>query len=154
MREIKFRVWDTAAKQPMIYFGSNFELDDDADTISFRTEKDTFVMGDRDEDGKRFTLMQYTGLKDKNGKEIYEGDVVEFSDKWEWYKTKYGISMMFAKSEKGDRYAKLKAAYEAEPMERRVVKFDPYEAYGLSKGDLESYWEVIGNLYENPDLIK
>lgn len=95
-------------------------------------------------------LLQYTGLKDKNGKEVYEGDVVEFSDKWEWYRGSYGIKMMFAE---GQARQDLQDKYEMEPMERRVVEIpECYES--LSKNDLTNYWEVIGNIYSNPELIK
>jgi len=62
MREIKFRAWDDNEKQ-MVFW------DDLRDTKLF---DDGF-------DNNQCTLMQYTGLKDKNGKEIYEGDVVEIT---------------------------------------------------------------------------
>mgnify|MGYP001221606843 CR=1 FL=1 len=140
-REIKFRAWDKVEKE-MIEWSELRKLHASLSYIEESERLDARI------------LMQYTGLKDKNGKEIYEGDIVEFSDKWEWYRCKYGISMMFAKSEEGDRYKKIKAAYEAEPMERRVVQFDPYDSYGLSKVDLESYWEIIGNIYQNPELLQ
>ncbi len=56
MREIKFRAWDAVANQ------MKNNIQDCMDWLLYEP--------------KRFKLMQYTGIKDKNGKEIYEGDVV------------------------------------------------------------------------------
>lgn len=138
MREIKFRAWSEALKK-MDYSPLN------AVTFDGRV-----MFGNADITGFHSLLMQYTGLKDKNGKEIYEGDILEFTDKWEWYRSSYGVRMHFAV---GEEHKKLKAMYDAEPMHRREVKFDPYEGYGLSRGDLENYFAVIGNIYENPNLL-
>ena len=68
-------------------------------------------------------IMQFTGLKDKNGAKIYEGDVVEFDEK-EW----------------GCKY------YEE-------VKWD-YELLDLRKSDYKQWCVVVGNVYDNPELIK
>lgn len=118
-REIKFRVWDMKKKQPMIYFGSGFELDDDNDSLSFTTEKHTAVMGDHDLKGDRFILMQYTGLKDKTGKEIYEGDILHptFADR-------------------------------AQAVTFEKGSFSTRSGFDLAKA------EIIGNIYENPDLLE
>ena len=71
MREIKFRAWDKLGLSGgMIY------------DVQFRREEQTFDQYINTDEG-RYILMQYTGLKDKNGKEIYEGDILQRT-KPEW----------------------------------------------------------------------
>ncbi len=88
--------------------------------------------------------MQYTDLKDKNGKEIYEGDILQFSNKLVWYNNlRYkGIDM----NEVLINHIKY-------PHERREVRFELTEEW-LSSPEISMYWEVIGNIYENPELLE
>ena len=118
MKEIKFRSWSKDNKkmlygndlQGRIFFGN-----DGVGTI-----------------GTSFTLMQLTGLKDRKGKEIWEGDVVEYT-----YET-----------------------YSGENSVVGVVSFDG-EQFGLElssqwipiAGKDSEDFEVKGNAYENPNLI-
>ena len=131
MREIKFRAWDDWSKQDkrckseMLYFDKYcfntelFEL-----SWECRYEKNIGAFGRRL--SPDFKLMQFTGLKDKNGKEIYEGDIVE--------------------SEDGT--AKYKVVFEDGCFEAKSLQLKEFYA------DVSRFQAVIGNIYENPNLLK
>ena len=87
---------------------------------------------------KDLIIMQFTGLKDKNGKEICEGDIVEYNGKdkgWSTilYKGKYKVEVDIING-------------------IRLVGFYNQEYIKL-KGFFNKF-EVIGNIYENPELLK
>lgn len=134
MREIKFRAWDGERKK-MLHF-SKLTLCREYNHIAFQVvekeEKDSYgcvSLGDPEsEDEALKNLMQFTGLKDKNGKEIYEGDIVH-SDHWD--------------------------------PKRYEVVFDR-GCYCMKFGNDSNFYpdakycenmEVIGNIYENKDLL-
>lgn len=79
-----------------------------------------------------FILMQSTGLKDKNGKEIYEGDIVRFS---------LTDGFNYVANEDGVVTYKLGAFYVVNGLTEYLI------------GDINTNKvEVIGNIYENPEL--
>ena len=121
MREIKFRAWHPALKK-MFYdcrVGSEDWLD-----------RSTHFGGDHD------TLMQYTGLKDKNGVEIYEGDIL--APMSNDYQPKYEGNWVVIFTE---------GAFFGESSNEYVETWLPYW-----KPDDEI--EVIGNIYENKELLE
>jgi uncharacterized phage protein (TIGR01671 family) len=92
----------------------------------------------------RDTVGQYTGLKDKNGKEIYEGDIVEFT----WFDY-VGSDTQF----------KGLVKYRSGLYE--IWKNDKTEFFGSDGAFILNHvwlqdeeFEVIGNIYENPELLK
>ena len=99
-REIKFRAWDKRFKK-----------------MDYASPMAILNIEDNDHE-----IMQYTGLKDKNGKEIYEGDIVT------------------------DGVGKYKIIYD--------LKLAGYQPYCIFRDDPENYCEIIGNSYENPELLE
>jgi uncharacterized phage protein (TIGR01671 family) len=132
MREIKFRALNVDSKS-WVYAGDAYEWKD-------------FFYGIEDGQLKIETLGLYTGLKDRNGKEIYEGDIVKTMEWTISPKAKDGSDASFGKRFlrgspwiQKPRYCYIK--------EREFFTDSEY-------GENPINWEVVGNIYENPELVK
>jgi len=122
MREIKFRVWDAHKRM-----WTEYRIHDG---VVYFLDKSTGVwVGKYDKRYKEFDLMQYTGLKDKNNKEIYEGDIVTLHN------------------------GKYKVIFNSKEA-RFVLRDDEFEMNIPFTNNNNKRMEVVGNIYENPELIK
>lgn len=96
---------------------------------------------------KEIELMQYTGLKDTNGKEIYEGDIVKINT--ELFDDLIGIIKFGTKEYKNNSNHSYTYGFYIDILN---------EPYSHFRGDMIWYLrnkvEVIGNIYENEDLIR
>ena len=90
------------------------------------------------------SVGQFIDLQDKNGISIYEGDVIQFSDKYEWHRSPF---------QSKDEIKEILEDHVKYPYERRVVKV-PEDYEWLLSGEIQSYWEVIGNIHQNPELLE
>ena len=106
MREIKFRAWLSELKH-----------------ITFSHTLKQLITWAGPENTDSVIWMQYTGLKDKNGKEIYEGDIAILPDRWPKFPVRY-IDGMFC---------------------LEGTSWPLHEYY--------KECEIIGNIYENPELL-
>lgn len=128
MREIKFRVWDKTFK--MMLSPELVDIDFNEGKIEVTTDTLRYEEVYTDEI-KDFVLMQYTNLKDKNEKEIYEGDILKV-------KVEDGEINLYVKYNEGE--------YRVANEEKWVDCLGDYMyCYDV---------EVVGNIYENKDLLK
>lgn len=131
----KFRCFNKL-KNKMFEVSSMSYFDGIIKRIECHCENKIFIFDEWENNIENTILMQYTGLKDKNGKLIYEGDIV----KLEYFNeiTKY-------------RLAKVK--WENSGYCLIYIK----KSRGARGTDIETYTkdetEVIGNIYENPELL-
>lgn len=147
-REIKFR--GKSIRSDEWCYGSLSIYEDECDIAGY----DVFGEGIydwRDETVDPDTVGQYTGLRDKNGKEIYEGDIVE----WLFF-----YIVCSSNGANGDREELLKGVIEWRQggFVFRVLENDFENAGWYSISDLNTETqtdvEVIGNIYDNPELLK
>ena len=127
MRDIKFRAWDCVEEKIM-----------PVETINFREQLVSIDEGDNSttDTFEMFVLMQYTGIKDKNGVEIYEGDILTFMNKKK-------ASEVVEWDDKGASFC------------MKSIKNESSSGAGLY---INEYgwcpYKVIGNIYENPELLE
>lgn len=136
MREIKFRAWNKAT-EAMNNYVEIYSYKDGSTGCSAGLQNNNPIGNT-----ENFILMQYTGLKDKNGKEIYEGDIVVL--KTEDYDKINGVVSY-------DR-----GCFMCLDSNGDFIEFwddGSYTSYHLGFLD-ESDIEVIGNVYENKELLK
>ena len=123
----KFRAWDKKLKK---MFEVSF-IDFDTKLVGLNIDLEIIIF-----DFEDIILMQSTGLKDKNGKEVFEGDILAFeTDKGIlnvniYWDSKHALFMF--KSEK----------YKEEELLAELVENNTYP------------FEIAGNIYENPELLE
>lgn len=126
MRSIKFRAWttDKQTRYRPNRMWSWEEISIECISDFWKFEKMLWSTDDA------IVLMQFTGLKDRDGKEVYEGDLIDFAGlkplRIEWRNAGFAAPLL--------------------PYE----KSDPI---ALTKEGFAAFAEVIGNIYENPELV-
>uniref|UniRef100_A0A6M3KJG8 Putative YopX protein n=1 Tax=viral metagenome TaxID=1070528 RepID=A0A6M3KJG8_9ZZZZ len=118
MREIKFRAWDKEKKQILVPLACVFHFSIDGfQGVEYHGGGHVIFL-----QKNHVELMQCTGLKDKNGKEIYEGDIIN-----------EGV------------------------IKNKIVSWFPGQCcfnIGYYHPEAQKRHEILGNIYENPELIK
>lgn len=140
MREIKFRIWSRHFNQWMNHCGA---IDCCGRVVSLYVKKDGTQITPMwtqfpDDD---ITIQQFTGLKDKNGREIYEGDIVFFDDHEIASKPYVGRAEVFWCDD-------LTLCDSPQWALWAIGEKSGY--YGYLIGEIE----VIGNIFENTNLLK
>jgi uncharacterized phage protein (TIGR01671 family) len=139
MREIKFRAWDGEV------MSDPFTLGDVSDGLVYQGcaafGYEAFDIVDKE-------IMQYTGIKDKNGKEIYEGDVIRLvyihDEGGGWKSNSNEIGKVYFDTTWGVKFDCVDHTQRTADSHWKLKKSTFRDACDV---------EIIGNIYENPELI-
>ena len=148
-RDIKFRAWQKYHKTMLEVLDIGFE-DGEVNSLKVKYPEDTIpnVVIYKKNDEKFWLddcikLMQYTGLEDKNGRKIYEGDIVSSYAQTGKESSRSIIVWEDEESSSGWNIKVIKDFYP--PKQEGCI-------ISISRNDVMDY-EVIGNIYENPELL-
>lgn len=134
MREIKFRVWDG---EDMLPVGDSTEFKN-AKVHKIRvTHKYNNLL---ESDCKDFHVMQFTGLHDKNGNEIYEGDIIG-----DWVEVDGKMEQ--------SKHTVFFHEQEGQWMLDNSLHQDRTHLFSLAQELRDFEYEIIGNIHENPELL-
>lgn len=126
MRENKFRAWDKKSKTWIVLSMTRIYKDPSKNQSPIPEMKIRFS---KEYDEKDIVIVQFTGLKDRNGTEIYEGDIV-----------KYNNLKLVVEYYKGRFFARLIGG----------TKSEGYWNFGINSKE----YEIIGTIFENEELLK
>ena len=124
MKEFKMKAWLKKEKKMVAIIGIDFNYE----YIRYTEDGNLFNENYKTAEFKDIELLQFTGLKDNGGQELYEADVIKFND---------GID---------DIYGLI--SYDDEDGTYRVS----YENITEHLSEREGDFEIVGNIFENPDL--
>ncbi|MGK5512341.1 YopX family protein [Brevibacillus formosus] len=130
-REIKFRAWDRKQSKMV-------------DMNHLRHHASGFRLLDED---REYEFMQFTGLRDKNGKEIYEGDIVKTHNQNNIVQYEQSSFMLVGLHE--DKYERTYAHLRDYLIDITISNIEGSKYDGIT-----IKLEVIGNVYENPELLE
>ncbi|MEK4628087.1 YopX family protein [Solibacillus sp. FSL R7-0682] len=125
MRDIKFRAWSEYSNKLVVW--EHMKVDDTLGS----------VLNGED---KKIHVMQYTGLKDKNGREIYEGDLYQYTVSHDMYDPNSGHITFETKHVKAVTFENG-AFYHGIELLSDVLEYDDSLV-------------CVGNIYENPELLE
>ncbi len=147
-RETKYRVWDTRAKEWVQDLPIYISMDGVVHFLHNNNLSQSNVL----QEAPYAIVNDWTGLKDKNGKEIYEGDILKDLP----YCNKAGDVL------NAETYAVIVCREPSINLEIKYYFKKRYEGKEywdcnwceLNESKLAKEYEVIGNIYENPELLK
>ena len=148
-REIKFRAWDGEKMHYPVHenYLSLYNGDNRIPWGIYRQPDGTRIVSGQHEECE---LMQFTGLLDKNGREIYEGDILRYPPKDNWGKINYNCFEVFFHD--GDANSDYNIGYSINRMHNHgsvcggvIPSFKPRAV---------SKMVIIGNIHENPEMLE
>ena len=167
-RQIKFRAWDEVTKAMYqvrdIDFLADMKINSIRLVVCIQTSEDDIEFDFPIRRNGEYELMQFTGLQDKNGVDIYEGDILKI----QYFKVALGQNLGVTEVE-----AELKGVIEIYPLAlvlKNITgeKWCEYTGYDQGEGeckifhlhdvyedssDAEYQIEIIGNIHQNPELL-